>query len=662
MKKGKFEAGRNTAKPAARSAAPKAPAQRTASAPARKPAPKRKSSGGRVWPIIVGVAALAVLIGGILFYNSYKDDGRVYPNVYAGGVNIGGMTEEEAMEALAPISRQYQDNDMVLTLTPSQPTGDPEKDETLTLTVTPAQSKVQVDLESAVKAAYEYGREGSIFDKAKARSEAENGEYRIDAADFLSVDEAWLRQAAEALVKEKNVPFRETVVTTKTETETVEADSGDEDGEDETAAPQTREVQYIVIDMGVSERTINAQSIFDKLMESYAAAEFKPKQTYTTKAPAPVDVEKLYAQYCTEPKDASYDQVTFEITDEVLGYGFDKETVTRQLAAAKEGEELLIKLDEIQPEVTKEFLQSKLFSDVLASVDTPHTNIKDRTTNLILACKAIDGKILLPGDTFSFNRTVGERTEAKGYRPATAYVTGGASKPEIGGGVCQVASSIYYACLLADLKVVERTPHMFAVTYVPMGMDTTIYWGSLDYKFQNNTPYPLRIDASVSGGEVHITLMGTEWKDYTVKMSYEVLETYPWETVDKVITDGSYRDGEVIDTPYTGYKVVTYMTKYDKNGNKISTQQVAVSHYNKRDKTIARVGRPDDTTEPTESTEPSTEKPTSETPTESTTEQTEPPTEQTEPPTEETQPPTEEPTDPPTDPEPEDPGEPEPGM
>ena len=111
------------------------------------------------------------------------------------------------------------------------------------------------------------------------------------------------------------------------------------------------------------------------------------------------------------------------------------------------------------------------------------------------------------------NLLVGERTAEKGYQKAIVYQTGGKSEAEEGGGVCQVASTIYTACLYADLKVTERAPHMFTVTYVQLGMDATIYWGSLDYKFVNSTDHPLRIDASVSGGYVHIKLMGTTPKD-----------------------------------------------------------------------------------------------------------------------------------------------------
>src|SRR5699024_10646494 len=132
------------------------------------------------------------------------------------------------------------------------------------------------------------------------------------------------------------------------------------------------------------------------------------------------------------------------------------------------------------------------------------------TNNLDLACKAINGTILNPGEIFSFNDVVGERTAAKGYLPATVYVTGGASAEELGGGVCQVASSIYYCSLFLNLEQVHREPHMYAVTYVDYGMDATVYWGSIDYQFRNTLDYPIKIQANIDGGTVNITFWGAE--------------------------------------------------------------------------------------------------------------------------------------------------------
>ena len=229
--------------------------------------------------------------------------------------------------------------------------------------------------------------------------------------------------------------------------------------------------------------------------------------------------------------------------------------------------------------------------------------------------------IIRPGETFSYNKTLGERTEAKGYKPAGAYMAG-KTVETIGGGICQVSSTLYYACLKADLEIVERTAHGYTVSYMPYGMDATVSWGSLDYKFKNNTDYPIRIEASVSGGQVHVKLIGTDTKDYYVKMTYEtvdgpiegetVYQTFKWDNKE------GYKDGEVIQPAYTGRTVKSYRVKYDKaTGEKISSTYEATSRYKSRDKIIARV-EPKPTeppvTEPPVTQPPVTEPPATEPP------------------------------------------------
>ena len=286
------------------------------------------------------------------------------------------------------------------------------------------------------------------------------------------------------------------------------------------------------------------------------------------------------------------------------------------------------------PEHTKESLEADLFRDVLAYAHTDHTWNSNRTRNLELACEAIDGYILKPGAVFSFNETVGERTAEKGYKAATVY-SGMESVQELGGGVCQVASTLYYCTLYADLEVVSRAVHTFSVDYVPMGMDATVYWGSLDYQFRNNTDYPIKINASVHDGYVDIEFIGTDTKDYYVKMDYVVLSKDPWETKEKEITDGSYEDGETITTPYTGYTVDTYKYKYDKETDELISEAFeAHSEYARRDTVVAVVPRP--------AAPPATDPPATDPP------ETDPP---------ETAPPTDPPTDPDPEPEPTDPEE-----
>ena len=231
-------------------------------------------------------------------------------------------------------------------------------------------------------------------------------------------------------------------------------------------------------------------------------------------------------------------------------------------------------------------------------------NNEARTTNLRLACEAINGRILDPDEVFSFNDAVGERTAEKGYQGATVYAGNGASESQLGGGICQVASTIYYGTLHLNVKQVQREPHMYAVTYVPFGMDAAIYWDiGQDYKFKNTLSHPLQILAWLENGKVNITFRGISETANKVEMSYEVLETYPYEEVEEVdeTKPADYR--EVTVTPYTGYKVVTYKTIVDETGKQISREIETYSTYKKRDR-VTTVGPKQETPKQDESTDP----------------------------------------------------------
>ena len=170
-----------------------------------------------------------------------------------------------------------------------------------------------------------------------------------------------------------------------------------------------------------------------------------------TIAREPVDLQSYYDKYCTDTVDAYYDEEAKKLVPEEVGYGFDLAYYTQQIAMAKAGEVITIQMEDREPEVTLKTLEKEFFSDVLGQCDSPHTADANRTTNLELACKAINGTILNPGEEFSFNGIVGERTKEKGYKPAIVYASGGKSEESEGGGVCQVASTIYTACLLVGV-------------------------------------------------------------------------------------------------------------------------------------------------------------------------------------------------------------------
>jgi vancomycin resistance protein YoaR len=278
------------------------------------------------------------------------------------------------------------------------------------------------------------------------------------------------------------------------------------------------------------------------------------------------------------------------------------EAAQQQVNMADEGETLIFQLQILEPTVLKEQLESELFGTLLAKYHSPHTVNWGRTRNLELAAAAVDGTILNPDEVFSFNAVVGERTAEKGYQNATIFV-GGNSESGLGGGVCQVASVLYTVSLYADLEIVQREPHTFAVDYVPMGMDAAIYWSSgLDYKFRNTTGSPLLIRCDVTDGFVNVYFYGVDPDDTTVDMTYKIHATYPWSDIYEVDNTLPVGYSEVTVTPYTGYYVSTYRHILDAEGKELSKTKEADSWYSKRDR-VTLVGPdfvsvPDDTFTP----------------------------------------------------------------
>lgn len=535
---------------------------------------------------------LALLIGGGTwwFFAYTKDDGLIYPNVSAFGVDLGGKTPEEAAALLhEQTAHTYSAQNLVVNLPDT------------TLYLSPAQTSAALDVEKLIQQAYGYGREGNRWENTQARAEAAVSSHALDTALCLTLDIDAIRRVVDAAAANARSTLTQPTFTITGETPDLNLSY-------KKAAEQTSTVhKQLNLVMGTPERSLNTEALMERILAAYYANDFAPIDfAYDVTEPQAPDLEAIWSANYTAPVDAILNESDYSITREVLGYGFDLEALKALVSTAGEGETITVSFAYIPAAVTFESIDATLFKDVLGSVSTNHTGDSNRNTNLKLACKAINGKIIRPGETFSYNATLGERTEAKGYKPAGAYMAG-KTVETVGGGICQVSSTLYYACLKADLEIVERTAHGYTVSYMPYGMDATVSWGSLDYKWKNNTDYPIRIEASVSGGQVHVKLIGTDTKDYYVKMTYEtvdgpvegetVYQTFKWNNKE------GYKDGEVIQTAYTGRTVKSYRVKYDKaTGEKISSTYEATSRYKSRDKIIARVEpKP---TEPTETTAP----------------------------------------------------------
>ena len=504
---------------------------------------------------MVFFATVAVILLGTLTCGLILRSGdTIFPNVCAAGIELGGMTTAEAAQTLREnVGSAYSQELRVLL--PDQ-----------TIKLDPARTEISLDADRAAELARQYGRDGGPLTTLFAWFESHSGTHEVDIRSTLKFNDDYLRSEVNSVV----------VAATEPMTQSAAVYAGNPD--------------RLMISIGKQGKTIDSGSLYNTIVDAYSRADFSDITVkYITTMYDPMPLTSFYQQYCTPSANAYYDTEKKRIVPEVVGYGFDLTAVQQQVDTAPDGSQIEIPFRTLEPEVTAEALMAQYFSDVLGSCDAPHTVNPPRTENLRLACKAINGTILNPGDVFSFNEVVGERTKAKGYQDAIIFAEGGDSEDGTGGGVCQVASAIYYSALHADLKIVERTEHMYVVDYVPMGMDATVYWGSVDFKFSNSTEHPIAITAEVSNGAVHIRLLGTKTENTkNVKMTYDVLKSEPFEIKEELDLSKEVGFEEVRQTGYTGYLVRTYKHYLDKDGNELSSEQEANSLYKRRDKIITK--------------------------------------------------------------------------
>jgi len=247
-----------------------------------------------------------------------------------------------------------------------------------------------------------------------------------------------------------------------------------------------------------------------------------------TQEPEKIDIEKVHTEIYKEPKDAYYTQDPFTVYPSENGLDFKVSIEeANNILGDQTADEYTIPLKVLYPNVTTNMIGSEAFPDLLSSFSTKYSvRATARTTNLKLAASKINGTVLMPGETFSYNKVVGARTIAAGYKEAPIYVSGEVVDG-LGGGICQITSTLYNAVVYANLDIVERTNHQFVPSYVTASRDATVVYGSLDFKFKNNRNYPIKINCSVSGGIANFQIFGLKQDDdYTVEISsYETGRT-----------------------------------------------------------------------------------------------------------------------------------------
>lgn len=515
-------------------------------------APKRKKrgNGGKI-AVIVCVCVVALLLAGAAGFGVYvSGSDTIYPKVSVNGTDVGGMTASEAASALEAAGWGEGEKTVTVELPLEH-----------TLTVNAADVGAELTAQEAADMAFDYCHGGTIIENVMAyvRCLVSGAEVEIKA----EVDEAALAD----IVREEVTQVKSGLMTSGVEIkgETLEVVKG-----------------ASAVEIDESELMSLVKTALEDM--KYGPLDYEVE----VNASVELDIDELYNSICCEAKDAYYDKEKKEVVESVTGVDFNKAEAQKLWDAAELGETVEIPLELTEPERTTEYVESRLFADDLGETVTTSLagSTQNRITNVQLAAASIDGIILAPGEQFSYNDALGERTTERGYKAAGAY-SGGQVVQEVGGGICQVSSTLYYAALLANLQIDVRTCHYFPVGYLPAGLDATVSWGGPEFKFTNNRDWPIKIEASVDTAKntVSVHIVGTDEDGSYVQMTYAT-----WLV---------YGNSEYPETA-TGYKAATYRSVFDKNGNLLSKELEAYSEYHYHEEDIVYpTPTPSPTPEPT---------------------------------------------------------------
>lgn len=366
----------------------------------------------------------------------------------------------------------------------------------------------------------------------------------------------------------------------------VEAAAGGSVTEASWTVEETEETAHLVLTKGVTGRGIDRDGLRVLVMNHLQQGIGDPiTAELTVTPPQEPDFSKMADEIGCEPMDAALDVETDEVIPHRLGLKLDAAKAKAVYDTLAEGESGKVELAVTQPDVTTLELRATLFRDILGEGSSKVTGDANRVNNVKLSAAACDGVVLLPGQQMSYNQTTGQRTTAKGYREATGYTSKG-QELMVGGGVCQPSSTLYLACLNANLEIVNRKNHMYTVSYMPEGIDATVSWPNLDYVFANNTKYPIKVSMTIENRVLTARIYGTKTDDTYVKMESVRLSTTPAGVsyqADPEIPQGTTK---VLQGAHTGKKVEVYKNTYAADGTLLSREWVSTDTYRPSDKII----------------------------------------------------------------------------
>lgn len=499
--------------------------------------------------VSLGIVLLVALFISTIFALVNINNENIISGVSISGIDVSGLSREEAKGKLEAVYNEKKENDIDL-----------EHNEFET-TLSPELMEVNYKIDEAVESAVSIGKSKNIF----------KNNY-----DILGT-----------LIGKRNIPVEMTINEEATRQTIEDMNASLPDGLIDSS--YSIEDDELIITKGKAGVKIDTDNLLNQVKQKLN--DLNDNENFieipvVNKEPEAIDIDKIHSEVYKEPQNAYYTKDPFTVYPEVEGVDFDVEAAKELLKEDKD--EYVIKLTITKPEITLDEIGTEAFPDQLSTFTTRYdVSDVDRSTNLRLASEKINGTVLKPGETFSYNKTVGARTIAAGYKNAKVYESGKVVDG-IGGGICQVSSTLYNAALLANLEIVERRNHQFVTSYVGAGRDATVVYGQTDFKFKNTRKYPIRIVVTTNAGILKISIFGIkEENEYTFKFNTKTVSSIPYKT--QYIEDSSLPAGteKVEQKGANGLITETYITKM-LDGKVVSTELLSRDTYSAMTRIIRR--------------------------------------------------------------------------
>lgn len=502
--------------------------------------------------IVLAIVIFILAVFSVIFSLININNNDIMDGVSIKGINVSGMSKEEAKQNIEKVTTEK------LLKTIKLVDGDYKVD------LNPKDIEATFNVDKAVEEAYNIGRDGNIIVNnykilmAKLFKKDINLDFSLNEERLLEIiNDTSLKLPGTVVQSSYYIEDDELIITKGTAGERIKTEE------------LRNEIYNNIEDLNIGDTNLQIPTeIVD---------------------PEPIDVEKIRNEIYKEPKDAYVTKNPTEVHTHVNGVDFAISIEEAKKIIQEDKEEYTIPLKITIANKTIADLGEEAFPDMLSTFTTRYdASNYNRSTNIELATKSINGTVIMPGEVFSYNQTIGRTTLEKGYKEGTAYV-GGKVVPDVGGGICQVSSTLYNTALLANLEITERSNHLFETSYVSPSRDATVYWGSIDFKFKNTRSYPVKIVGTAKNGVVKIDLYGIkEEEEYEVVIESEVISYIPNETEYK--KDSTLEKGKQVveQVGFNGCKSKGYRI-LKKNGVVISKTLLSTDTYSPQSK-IVRVG------------------------------------------------------------------------